>query len=441
MNVKTRISPSPTGLFHVGTARTALFSYLYAKKNNGTFIVRFEDTDKERNKPEFEKDILDSLLWLGIVYDTVTRQSERQGLYKKEITRLVEQGNAYESKEKHPKTGIESTVIRFKNTHKNISFKDTLRGVVTMDISDLGDFIIGRGDGSVLYNFAVVVDDYKQKITHIIRGDDHISNTPRQVALQEALGYDSIQSITHIPLIHDTDGSKLSKRKASFSVLSLKDQGYLPEAVLNYLVTLGWTPRGDNEDREMFSLEEMTSLFSLENLSSSKAIFNPKKLEWYGKQYFQKISKNQIVKKLFFQCFNIFGLRFLWQGYTKRNFMIQDIQSRCATYSSALSILPEYMFLYRRPTLEKDPLTKKGGDTHAYLQNIYYMLGRVSEWNNDTIKTTLMEYANATGRAQVLWPFRYLLTGREKSPDGIVVASCIGKKETLIRIKYSLLLL
>ena len=442
MSVATRISPSPTGRFHIGTARTALFNYLYAKKHNGSFFLRFEDTDRQRSALAFEKDILESLKWLGLSYEEVVRQSEGAQWHGDEMTRLIETKNAYRSKEKHPETGVESVVVRFKNTREKISFEDTVRGMVTTDISDLGDFIIGRGDGSVLYNFAVVADDYRQGITHIIRGEDHISNTPRQIALQEALGYPR-PVYTHLPLIHDADGSKLSKRKDSFSVLSLKQCGYLPEAVLNYLVTLGWTPGGEYKDQELFSLAEMADCFSLGNISRSRAIFSPQKLDWYGRQYFQKLPARAIQRRIFFPSLRAFGARFLFGARVKQRFLTKDIRQRCGTYDEARTLVEEYVFLYKRPPLHLSALLKHGDGetTRTHLEKIRDILKGVSVWGEEALREVLFSYADTAGRAEVLWPFRYLLTGAEKSPDGIALAALLGKKETLARIRSALFLL
>ena len=227
---RTRFAPSPTGVLHLGGARTALFNYLFARRHGGEFLLRIEDTDRKRSRTEYEDEILDSMRWLSLEWDSFSRQSERVEHYREALSRLIESGAAYVSKETAEKEGDRDEVIRFKNPNNEITFSDSVRGTVTFKTEDLGDFVIARAADEPLYHLTVVVDDAAMNITHVIRGEEHISNTPRQILLQEALGY-SRPSYVHIPLILAPDRSKLSKRHGAVSVMEYKDRGYLPDAL------------------------------------------------------------------------------------------------------------------------------------------------------------------------------------------------------------------
>src|SRR3989339_1374127 len=237
--VVTRFAPSPTGVLHVGSVRTALFSFLYARKYGGSFILRIEDTDKERSEKAYEENILEGLRWLGITHDEFYRQSERGDVYKKYLEQLIASGAAYISQEEGGGEGKRASVIRFKNPNKKVVFRDEVRGDIEIDTTDLGDFVIAKDLDTPLYNFAVVVDDFDMGVTHVIRGDDGIANTPRQVLIQEALGAPR-PIYAHLPLILAPDRSKLSKRHGAVSVTEYRDMGYLPEAVVNFLALIGW---------------------------------------------------------------------------------------------------------------------------------------------------------------------------------------------------------
>jgi len=379
--IRVRLAPSPTGPLHLGTARTALFNYLFAKKYQGKFILRIEDTDKERSKPEFEKNILESLLWLGLKWDEGPtgvvsgsqqpalsklasssqqpalsklasssqqpallrkegidsqspvpdsrylgnygpyRQSERGEIYASYIKKLLQSGQAFwcyhtkeelkkekeeQMKRKEPPRHIcnhkncrikrdkSKGIIRFSSPAKKIIINDLIRGKVEFDTSLLGDFSIARDEKTPLYNLAVVIDDYKMKISHIIRGEDHLPNTPKQILLQEALGLPSVQ-YAHLPLILGPDKSKLSKRHGAVSLTWYKEEGYLPEAMINFLALLGWHPLDDQ--KEIFSLEEAIQEFSLERVQKSPAIFNLEKLDWLNGWYIRHLPLEELTKR------------------------------------------------------------------------------------------------------------------------------------------------
>jgi glutamyl-tRNA synthetase len=273
--VVVRMAPSPTGNFHVGGARTALYNFLFARKNDGKFILRIEDTDKERSKKEFEDDIFESLKWLGLEHDESYRQSERGEVYKSYIERMLKDNSAYESPDK---------VIRFKNPNKKIRFNDLIRGEIEFDTTELQDFVIAKNVNKPLYHLAVVVDDFESGITHVIRGEDHISNTPRQILIQEAIKAPR-PIYAHLPLILAPDRSKLSKRKhgESVSLDYYRDKGYSPAAIINYLALLGWNP---GTEQEIFTLEELIKVFDLSRVHKGGAIFDEKKLAWVNRKHF-----------------------------------------------------------------------------------------------------------------------------------------------------------
>ncbi|MEI7563884.1 MAG: glutamate--tRNA ligase family protein, partial [bacterium] len=289
--VVTRFAPSPTGLLHAGNYRTALFSYIFSLQNKGKFILRIEDTDKARSKKEYEDNIVESLKWLGIKYDEFYRQSDRSDLYASNLKKLIDSGHAYVSKEIPKEVGDREEVIRFKNPNKKISFVDIIRGKIEFDTTDLGDFIIARSMSEPVFHLVVVIDDFEMGITHIIRGEDHISNTPRHILIQEALGIPT-PLYAHIPLLLAPDRSKMSKRKGALPITDYRDRGYLPNALINYMSFLGWNP---GTEQEVMSFDEIINQFSLEKVQKAGAIFNEEKLSWFNKQYIDKMSIDDFV--------------------------------------------------------------------------------------------------------------------------------------------------
>ena len=277
MNQKiiTRFPPSPTGNFHVGSARTALFNFLFARKNNGKFILRIEDTDKTRSKKEFEDNIFESLEWLGLKYDEFYRQSDRGKIHRTYIEKMLDDGSIYEAEDK---------IIRFKNPNKKVKFNDLVRGEIEFDTTELKDFIIAKSVDEPLYHLAVVIDDFESNITHVIRGEDHISNTPRQILIQETISAPR-PIYAHLPLILAPDRSKLSKRKhgESVSLDYYRNKGYSPEAMINYLALLGWNP---GTEQEIFTLDELINVFDFSRVHKGGAIFDEKKLAWMNRKHF-----------------------------------------------------------------------------------------------------------------------------------------------------------
>ena len=296
-NIVTRFAPSPTGSLHLGGARTALFNYLVAKKYNGQFILRIEDTDRERSRSEYEQNILDGLSWLGLSYDIFARQSERTDVYNEHLEKLVALDKAYISKETSESENGRSEVIRLRNSGKKITFHDEIRGDISFDTEELGDFIIAKSMHEPLYHLAVVVDDNLMGVTHVIRGEDHISNTPRQMLIAEAIGA-QIPTYAHLPLILAPDRSKLSKRHGAISVTEYREMGYLPEAIVNFLALLGWSPQGGGSNNEVLFFDDLIERFDLSRVGKSGAIFNIEKLNWINREHLKRLPKENIIEKI-----------------------------------------------------------------------------------------------------------------------------------------------
>src|SRR3989442_7109222 len=282
--MRVRFAPSPTGSLHIGGARTALYNWLLARQSGGTFVLRIEDTDRERSTPENVQQIIRALRWLGLDWDEGPySQADRQPRHREEIDRLVGEGHAY----------LEEGAVRLRVPDEGETVvHDVIRGDVTFEHAAIDDFVIARSDGSPLYNLAVAVDDRDMGITHVVRGADHLSNTPRQILILRALGADP-PIYAHLPLLHGPDGKKLSKRHGAPSVQELRDAGYLPEAVRNYIALLGW---GYDEGPEFFTRDELVERFSLERVSKSPALFDEQKLRWMNGHYLRELSTEEATR-------------------------------------------------------------------------------------------------------------------------------------------------
>ena len=437
--IAVRFAPSPTGILHLGGARTALFNYLFARQNEGKFILRIEDTDKERSKKEHEDDILNGLKWLGFNFDEFYRQSEREDIYKKYLKKLVNEGKAYASKEPDAlESGGRSEVIRFRNPNKKVIFTDMIRGEIKFDTTELKDFVIAKSLEEPLFHLAVVVDDFEMGITHIIRGEDHISNTPRQILIQEAIGA-AKPSYAHIPLILDKDRAKLSKRKhgETVSLSYYIKRGYLPQAVLNFLALLGWNP---GTPQEIFSLDELIRQFSVNKIQKGGAIFNEEKLKWVNKEHLKLLPSDQIANEIYNALKNYYGTDI---GYVKKIYpMILD---RINSFGDIGGMIEagELDFLFKKPDYEKESLKWKGDSDIAaaktHLERALSLLEEIrdGEFTFDNVKNVLFGYAEEKGKGSVLWPIRFALSGKEKSPDPFTIMSALGKKETLDRIRIA----
>jgi len=451
--IVTRIAPSPTGALHVGTARSALFNYLFARKHGGTFILRIEDTDKERSKKEFEEDIISGLEWLGLHPDETYRQSERTEIYTKYIQKLIEGDHAYISKEpQRDNPDVEVEVIRLKNPNKEITFTDLIRGDITFDTTELDDFVIARSKTEPLYHLTVVVDDEEMGVTHVIRGEDHISNTPRQLLIQEALDFKRPE-YAHLPLILAPDRSKLSKRHGGAASINEYKDNYLPEAVVNYLALLGWNP-GDT--KELFALDELIQKFDITRVQKGGAIFDLEKLKSFNHAYIQKLSlkefKKYVIPRIpkFVREEYSHGVLKPVKGRTEYNDaklerILPELQERTRILADIGIFLIANFFYFDRPDFGLEKLLKEGSGaiTKKHLTSLTSALEQIDEKNftSEHVKESVWKYASAEGRAEVLWPMRYALTGKEKSPDPFSIAEVLGKKETLQRLTEALKLL
>ena len=287
--VVVRFAPSPTGYLHVGGARTALFNYLFAQNQKGKFLLRIEDTDRERSKPEFEKEILDSLVWLGLDWEgKPLRQSERVSLYRKYADELLSKGLAYEEEKEGKRAVI------FKMPKREVLLRDGLRGEIRFDTQVFENLVLIKSDGFPTYHWACVIDDYEMGVTHVIRGEDHLTNTPKQMLLLEAMGW-KVPLYVHLPLILGSDGAPLSKRHGAVAVLHYQKEGFLAEGLFNYLVLLGWGPEGN---QEFFRPEELAKKFSLKRLISSAARFDPEKLRWVNAQHLRAMAEEDYLKRI-----------------------------------------------------------------------------------------------------------------------------------------------
>jgi glutamyl-tRNA synthetase len=420
----------------MGGARTALFNYLFTKKLGGKIILRIEDTDKLRSTKEYEDSIIDSLKWLDMGFDETFKQSEREEIYKSYLKKLIDEGKAYISTENPVEKGDRAEVIRFKNPNKKIQFTDLIRGDIEFDTTELKDFIIAKSMEEPLYHLAVVVDDFEMGITHVVRGEDHISNTPRQILIQEAIGAPR-PIYAHLPIILATDKSKLSKRKhgESVSLNFYRGKGYIPEAVINFLALLGWNP---GNDQEIFSMQELVSLFDISKVQKSGAVFNTEKLDWINRQYMIKLSNDQFMERA-----KVFVPEWVMTGSSLFGRILPLLREKISTFGEISDIFsregelafiheisdyPAKMLLWKK---EPDP-----AQTRIHLTQAKELLSGLSEegFVVEAIKNAVWPYAEANGKGNVLWPLRVALTGQEKSPDPFTSAYILGKKEALLRI-------
>lgn len=434
-NIRVRIAPSPTGNLHIGTTRTALFNYLFAKQNGGTFVIRIEDTDKERSKPEFEQDIFAGLTHLGLVdeeTEIAQKQSERTEIYKKYLKKLIDDGFAYDSKEEVKEEGQRASVIRFKNPNKKVTFTDMIRGEITFDTTDLGDFVIAKSIEEPLFHLAVVVDDYEMKISHVIRGEDHISNTPRQILIQEAIGAVT-PTYAHLPLILSKERKKLSKRDGAKSMQEYIKAGYLQSALLNFIAFLGWHP---DDDQEVLSKQDLIEKFNISKIQKGGAIFDVDKLNWFNREHIKKMSDDEFLSIIHSEQTKI--------GLTEKlhPLLIALIKERITVFSDIAPLLtPEGEFgplLHDISIADYSKAIWKDSNseqTKEYLAHIISILESTDDFTASNLKNLIWDYATEKGRGAVLWPTRFLLSGRDKSPDPFTLMEILGKEKSLVRLK------
>lgn len=455
MKTKVRIAPSPTGYLHIGTARTALINWLYARKTGGEFILRIEDTDLERSKKEYEKDIIESLKWLGLDWDgEIIRQTERIDFYEANIKKLLDSGRAFwchhtkeeleneqkaQAGKKEPPRHIcnhkreelgrqKGEVIRLavdENSTRIVRFEDGVRGLIEFEERLLGDFSLAKDLRVPLYNFAVVVDDIDMEITDVIRGEDHISNTPKQILIYEALGV-PMPRFTHLPLILAPDRSKMSKRYGEVAVSAYK-KDYLPEALVNFMAFLGYT-----YDKEILSKEEMAEQFDIKKMHHSGAVFNIEKLNWYNSQYVRKMPPEDFLK--------LTGIKAPLSA-------VPLITERL----DKLSDVGQFEYLWREPEYEAELLKWKEYSFEDVKESLDEGLrlmeslpealpGEAFQLSLDDLAKVLSEKRGLpkTDRGLVYWPLRVALTGRDRSPGPVEIAGVIGKETAVRRIKAAI---
>ena len=514
--IRVRIAPSPTGFLHIGLARTALFNYLFAKKQDGTFVLRIEDTDLKRSKLEYEKDILNNLKWLGIEWDEFYRQSERTAIYERYIKKLLDEGRAYycfcseeelEAKRQDKLSRGEppiyngkcrnlspkivkkwldegkQSIIRFKTPKKKIIFDDLIRGKIEFDSSLIGDFSIAKNAKTPLYNFAVVVDDFEMKINYVIRGEDHISNTPKQILLQEAFGFPR-PKYAHLPLILGPDRTKLSKRHGATAVSEYRKMGYLPEALINFIAFLGWNP---GTEREIYSMNSLIKEFSLERVQKGGAVFNIKRLNYLNGFYIRQKSLDKLTELCIpyliesrliesingknenntANTFSSIDKNVLHgegseSGKTgelfeekKPKFKIKEtgevinfdfLKKIVKIYQERLKVLSEIseltdFFFKKKLEYDKELLKWKNMSDKEVVDNLDKLeevLSKISEkeFNRQNLEKILMPEAESRGdRGKLLWPFRVALTGKKASAGPFEIAEILGKEKVIKRIK------
>ncbi|MBI3638365.1 glutamate--tRNA ligase [Candidatus Wolfebacteria bacterium] len=480
--IRVRFAPSPTGLFHIGSARTALFNWLFAKNHNGKFILRIEDTDTERSKPEYEKDIIDSLKWLGLDWDEGIniggdfgpyRQSERISIYEKYLKKLFDENRAYycfcskeelesdrqamlaqgmapkysgrcrslppEETKKRVEKG-ESAVIRFRVPDAEIEFNDIIRGKVKFNTSLMGDMIIAKNLKSPLFNLSGTVDDYEMKITHVIRGEDHLPNTPKQILIQKALGFNEVK-YAHLPLILAPDRSKLSKRYMETSLIDYKEQGYLLEAIVNFLAFLGWHPK---DDKEILTKTELVAEFDLKRVQKAGAIFNIEKLEWLNSQYITNADPVLLAKQLsdFIPGEWLKDKEFLAKVIALEKERIKKLTD-FKNLADFFFELPDYdlnLLYWPRPAPNE---TKNKEDKEKIASNLKLLIEEVekifkADFNKNNLEKSIMPLTEVWGRGELLWPLRVALSGKTASPGPFEIMEILGKEETIQRLKIAI---
>src|SRR3989344_844921 len=445
MKVKTRIAPSPTGFLHVGTAQSALYNWLFAHKNKGEFNLRIEDTDKARSTKKAEKNIIEGLIWLGLKWDgDISHSTDNQSRYTKLLEQLIKEGRAFychhsqeelEAERKNQESDKQAPLhaCEHKNTNKGketrgiirlavdeksdrlIVFDDQVRGRVEFKQSLLGDFSIARSINDALYHFAVVVDDIDMKITHVLRGEDHISNTPKQILIYEALGKD-VPQFAHWPSILAPDRSKLSKRNGVTSISDYK-KDYLPEVIINFLGILGYT-----FSKEIISREEMAQEFELSKVHKSGAMFDIKKLNWLNSQYIKKLPPEEF----------------------KRIASVPELPDEAVPLVierlEKLSDVQNFDYFWKEPEYDKSLLRWKNMEVKDIINSVsasIVIVGKIGLDNKTELRSELDKLAKEKfegNRGAVYWPLRVSLTGKERSPDPVEIASILGPKETQERL-------
>jgi len=423
--VKVRFAPSPTGNLHIGGARTALFNWLFARSKQGKFVLRIEDTDQLRSKKEFLDEILFSLKWLGFDWDEIYYQSQRFDIYRDYAQKLLKEGAAYVEKSE------KGEAVIFKVTPQKIEVLDLIRGKIEFDSQILKDQVLIKSDGTPTYNFACVVDDAAMGITHVIRGDDHISNTPKQVLLYKALGF-ALPEFAHLPLILGTEGGRLSKRTGATAISDYRKMGYLAQALVNYLLLLSWSP---GENRELVSLKEAVGLFDIKNVNKTAATFNLKKLQWINNQYL----KNEDPRKL---------LDELLPGLIERNYVRKDdfdsnyLISLVKLFQARLNTLaefPDWADFFFVEEVAVDEKAKEKFLSQDFSREFALFLKRLDSLKGFDIPAIEAEFRSLVAELGIeaktlIHPIRVALTGKTVGPGLFEVIYYLGKERTRQRL-------
>ena len=424
MSIRVRFAPSPTGYLHVGGARTALFNWLYARHEGGKFLLRIEDTDKERSSEEHTRVILDGLSWLGLDWDEEpVFQGARVQRHQEVADKLLAAGQAY----------LEDGAIRFRLPPGEIAWDDAVHGPISFQGEDIKDFVILRSDRTPIYNFAVVVDDVDMKITHVLRGDDHISNTPKQIALYRALGA-ALPVFGHVPMIHGPDGKKLSKRHGATAVGDYQHMGILPAAMRNFLALLGWSPGGD---REIMTLEEMVRLFSFAGIQQKSAIFDMTKLEWMNGQYLSASSAEELYPLVAPQLEQL-GLNGRKDAVLRAIAAVKTRSRTTLDVAKQVAVRLDTRFVQLDEKGAKE-IAKDPAGYKASLEASLAVLRRV-DWTPETLEQHLRGLAEQRGVAagKVFQPIRIALTGGTVSEPVNELLYVVGKEAALKRLESAI---
>ncbi len=462
--VRTRFAPSPTGYLHIGGARTALFCWAFARKHGGTFILRIEDTDRERSTQLSVQAILDSMRWLGLDFEGPYYQMDRLDRYRAVAEQLIRDGKAYycyASKEEldalreqqrakgekprydgrwrpenakrlglKPPQGV-PPVIRFRNPDSGeVTFRDLVKGPITVANSELDDLVLLRADGIPTYNFGVVVDDVDMNITHVIRGDDHVNNTPRQVNIYRALGV-TLPRFAHVPMILGPDGERLSKRHGAVSVTQYRDEGYLPEALVNYLARLGWS----HGNEEKFSREQLIEWFDLDHISGSPARFNPEKLTWLNQQYVKQAS-NARLAQLVGPLLDGMGMKIdAGPGLEQVAALLKDR----ATTTKHLAEAATIFYRYEKPS-RQDISQHLNEKNLPVIESFRSELAELRSWDRNSLTATANSVLQKSGfkMRDLAMPVRVIVTGRTQTPPWDAVLELIGREKVLERLEMEI---
>jgi glutamyl-tRNA synthetase len=455
MTIRTRFAPSPTGMLHIGGVRTALFCWLYARRHGGTFVLRIEDTDRERSTPEAVQAILEGMQWLGLDHDEGPfYQTARMDRYGEVIGQFLRDGKAYHcwcSKEeldemragqmarkekprydgrcrhRAPVPGV-NPVVRFRNPDEGqVVVNDIIHGPITFDSAELDDLIIARSDGTPTYNFCVVVDDYDMQVTHVIRGDDHINNTPRQINMLRALGVEP-PLYAHVPMILGPDGAKLSKRHGAVSVLQYRDDGFLPEGLLNYLGRLGWS----HGDQEIFSLDEMTQLFDINDVNKGASALNLDKMLWTNQQHIMRATPERLAQFLQPQ---LAAIGIVTDDMRKLAAVAKSQQERAKTLKE---MAQNSVFFFQDVTTYEEKAAKKNLTAEAapLLRQVRERMAGVASWTAPQLHEIIQAVAteNSAGMGKVAQPIRVAVSGGSVSPPIDATLEILGREATLQRL-------